>query len=86
MTAWKRDGDHLTRSLEFPTFMQAIDFINQVARAAEEMDHHPDILISYRRVTLNLSSHDVGGVTSRDLALDAKIDLLITQSGARVTS
>lgn len=86
MTAWSRDGDHLTRSFEFASFMQAIEFVNQVARTAEEIDHHPDILISYRRVTLNLSSHDTGGVTSRDLALASKIDALVPASGGRVIS
>ena len=86
MSAWRRDEDHLTRSLEFASFMQAIEFVNQVARTAEEIDHHPDILISWRRVTLNLSSHDVGGVTNRDFTLAARIDDLIPSSGGRVIS
>lgn len=86
MTAWRREGDHLTRCLEFASFMQAIEFVNHVARTAEEIDHHPDILISWRRVTLNLSSHDVGGITNRDFTLAGKIDGLIIQNGGRVIS
>lgn len=86
MTEWRREGDHLTRCLEFASFMQAIEFVNQVARTAEEIDHHPDILISWRRVTLNLSSHDVGGVTNRDFTLAGKIDGLIIQYGGREIS
>ena len=86
MSAWRRDEGHLTRSLEFASFMQAIEFVNQVARTAEEIDHHPDILISWRRVTLNLSSHDVGGVTNRDFTLAARIDDLIPASGGQVIS
>ena len=86
MTAWTREAGHLTRSLEFESFMKAIDFVNQVARVAEEIDHHPDILISWRRVTLNLSSHDVGGITNRDFALAAKLDGLILEHGGREIS
>ena len=83
---WKRESDHLTQKLEFDTFMKAIDFVNQVARTAEEMDHHPDILISFRRVTLNLSSHDAGGVTDRDIALSRKLDGIIIENGGRQIS
>lgn len=86
MTVWRREGDHLSRCLEFSSFMQAMEFVNQVARASEEIDHHPDILISWRRVTLNLSSHDVGGVTNRDFALAGTIDGIIDQTGAQVIS
>lgn len=86
MTMWRHEGDHLTRCLEFSSFMKAMEFVNQVARAAEEIDHHPDILISWRRVTLNLSSHDVGGITNRDFALAGKIDGLIIQGGGRESS
>ena len=86
MTGWRREADHLTRCLEFATFMKAIEFVNEVAAVAEEIDHHPDILISWRRVTLNLSSHDVGGVTNRDLALAGRIDGLIIENGGREIS
>jgi 4a-hydroxytetrahydrobiopterin dehydratase len=49
-------------------------FVTRVALRAEAMDHHPDILISYSRVTLTLSSHDAGGLTERDFRLAEKID------------
>jgi len=83
---WRREADHLTRTLEFDTFMKGIEFVNQVARVAEELDHHPDIVISFRRVTLNLSSHDAGGVTDRDFALSRKIDGVISEYGGRQIS
>jgi 4a-hydroxytetrahydrobiopterin dehydratase len=48
--------------------------VNRVAALAEAADHHPDILVSYTRVTLTLSTHDAGGLTARDFALARQID------------
>lgn len=76
LTHWKRSGDAIQRVFEFPTFMGGIDFVNQVARAAEEAQHHPDITINYNRVTMQLISHDSGGVTERDVKMAGKIDQL----------
>jgi len=71
---WKRDGEWLERRYEFPTFPAAIAFVNRVADAAEALDHHPDIAISYTKVTLRVSTHDAGGLTANDFALAARID------------
>lgn len=56
--------------------MAGIDLVVQVARAAEEVGHHPDVDIRYDRVTFTLTSHDVGRLTERDLRLAARIDVL----------
>jgi 4a-hydroxytetrahydrobiopterin dehydratase len=58
----------------FSDFKGSMLFVNRVAELAEAMDHHPDILISYRRVTLTLTSHDSGGLTERDFRLAGRID------------
>jgi 4a-hydroxytetrahydrobiopterin dehydratase len=58
----------------FSDFKGSMLFVNRVAELAEAMDHHPDILISYRRVTLTLTSHDSGGLTDRDFRLAGRID------------
>lgn len=71
---WARRGDALVKTFTFPTFAAGIEFVRRVARAADEMDHHPDIDIRYTRVVCTLSSHDAGGVTERDLALAGTID------------
>lgn len=75
--AWTRDGDAITRTAELDTFPAAIAFVNRVAEAAEEADHHPDIDIRYRKVRLELSTHSAGGLTDKDFALARRIDALL---------
>jgi 4a-hydroxytetrahydrobiopterin dehydratase len=74
LPGWTREARRIRRTYEFDGFAAAIAFVNRVAGLAESQDHHPDILIEYRRVTLTLSSHDAGGITARDLRLAAAID------------
>lgn len=75
--AWYIGKNFIKREFKFDTFRQAIDFTNRVATLAEEQDHHPDICVYYNEVELTLSTHKVGGLTSNDFILAAKIDLLI---------
>ncbi|MFB3918150.1 MAG: 4a-hydroxytetrahydrobiopterin dehydratase [Terriglobales bacterium] len=79
LSQWKHAGKTLERQFEFPDFRVAMGFINQVAEKAEEMNHHPDITISYNKVKMSLSSHDAGGITRRDLMLAGKINELAPQ-------
>lgn len=74
---WTRIGDAIVRTCDFPSFAAAIAFVNAVADLAEAADHHPDIDIRYRRVTLALTTHDAGGLTRRDFALARQIDAAI---------
>jgi 4a-hydroxytetrahydrobiopterin dehydratase len=60
----------------FNDFLEAMQFVNQVARSAEGMNHHPDISIHYNKVRLSLTTHDEGGLTERDFRLARKIDRL----------
>ena len=72
---WSREGDEIVREWKFENFAQAMEFVNQVADAAEEANHHPDILIhSWNQVRLTLSTHSAGGITENDLSLAARID------------
>jgi 4a-hydroxytetrahydrobiopterin dehydratase len=75
---WDRHGDMLVRSWQFPSFRRALEFVNQVAALAEKVDHHPDIVVSYRVVRLELSTHSDGGLTEHDFALAAEINALPT--------
>jgi 4a-hydroxytetrahydrobiopterin dehydratase len=74
MTGWKRDDDEIEKKYQLADFKQAMVFVNKVADAAEAMDHHPDIKISYNKVKMSLSTHSEGGVTEKDFALAAQID------------
>ncbi len=75
---WDRHGDMLARSWQFPSFRRALEFVNQVGAIAEKHDHHPDILLSYRQVQLQLSTHSEGGLTERDFEFASEINALPT--------
>ncbi|HEY6016697.1 MAG TPA: 4a-hydroxytetrahydrobiopterin dehydratase [Gaiellaceae bacterium] len=66
---WQERDEALEREFEFPSFPEAIAFVNRVAELAEAENHHPDIAISYRRVTLRWTTHSAGGITDRDREL-----------------
>ena len=74
LAGWSRRGDVLTRTYQFRNFAQAMEFVNRVAGLAESANHHPDIDIRYSKVTLALSTHDAGGITSNDVALARSVD------------
>jgi len=71
---WRRDGGSIVRTVEAPSFLEGIELVRSVARAAEAADHHPDIDIRWRTVTFTLSTHSEGGLTAKDFALAAEID------------
>ena len=71
---WRQDNDHIVRDFSFPSFAEAMSFVNQVAQISEEIDHHPDFAISYKRVTLSVTTHSEGGITRRDFRLAGRID------------
>ena len=72
----RADAKAISRSLAFKDFGQAFGFMTAVALAAERLDHHPDWTNRYNRVEISLSSHDVEGLTGRDVRLARKIDSL----------
>jgi 4a-hydroxytetrahydrobiopterin dehydratase len=73
---WQRDEESLVRTRRFSDFVHAIDFVEEVAAVAEELQHHPDIDIRYNKVTLRLSTHSAGGLTARDVELAARLDAI----------
>lgn len=76
LNGWSLHNAEIARTFQCDSFMQAIDFVVAVARLAEEANHHPDIDIRWSKVTLRLSTHSAGGLTSKDFALAARIDAL----------
>jgi 4a-hydroxytetrahydrobiopterin dehydratase len=72
---WAREGDSIVRELKLPDFAAAMAFVNQVAAMAEDVNHHPDILLhGWNRVRLTLSTPSEGGLTQADIDLARGID------------
>lgn len=74
LPGWRQNGNAIERRFQFDNFVKAMEFVNHIAEAAEAVNHHPDILISYNKVTLSLVSHDSGGVTQRDVKMAKRIN------------
>ena len=75
---WRREGDSIVRDVERDGFTAAMALANAVAEAANDANHHPDILVhGYKHVRLTLSTHSAGGITENDFALAGMIDGLI---------
>jgi 4a-hydroxytetrahydrobiopterin dehydratase len=80
---WRREGAEIERDFKFADFKEAMAFVNQVADAAEEANHHPDILVhGWNKVRLSLTNHAQGGLTEADFAMAATIDGLGGGAGA----
>ena len=73
---WTEVDGALERTFELASFAAALDFVNRVGALAEAENHHPDIAISYRRVTIRWWTHTAGGITDRDRELAEKTDEL----------
>ena len=72
---WERDGDEIVREWKFADFAAAVAFVNRVADAAEEANHHPDIYLhGWNKVRLSLTNHSAGGLTETDFVLAGLFD------------
>jgi 4a-hydroxytetrahydrobiopterin dehydratase len=78
LRGWTLQGDEIVKQYTFKDFPEAIAFVSRLAPEAEAADHHPDILITYKRVTLTYSTHSEGGLTDKDFAGAAGADRLAT--------
>jgi 4a-hydroxytetrahydrobiopterin dehydratase len=73
---WQVAESKLLKRFNFNNFAEALDFINRVGDIAERHDHHPDITFGWGYAEINLTTHDAGGLTSRDFAVAAQIDAI----------
>jgi len=73
---WTNDGQALAKTFDRGSFNGAIAFVNAVAAVANRLDHHPDIAVSWKEVTIRTWSHDVNAITSRDTELAREIDAI----------
>ena len=67
LPGWTREGDAIRKQFTFASFPEAVAFVNRLVPDAEAADHHPDLTINYRRVTVEYSTHSEGGITRNDI-------------------
>jgi 4a-hydroxytetrahydrobiopterin dehydratase len=79
LSGWSLQGDEIRKQYTFKDFPAAIAFVNRLAPEAEAADHHPDIQINYKRVTLTYSTHSEGGLTDKDFAGAAAADSVVAR-------
>jgi len=82
MAGWSRHGDAITRQYAFKGFPDAVAFITRLAFDAEAADHHPDLQVNYRKVTVTWSTHDEGGLTEKDFNGARQSDTIAQRLGA----
>jgi 4a-hydroxytetrahydrobiopterin dehydratase len=75
------DGHHLEKTYKFKDFRQALDFTNAVGEIAESQGHHPEITLTWGKVTIRIWTHKVGGLTESDFILAAKADKAFAKRG-----
>jgi 4a-hydroxytetrahydrobiopterin dehydratase len=76
-SGWHQEGEHIVRDWQFKDFAAAIAFVNEVAAVAEDMNHHPDIIVhGWNKVRLSVTNHSAGGLTDADFALAKRVDAL----------
>jgi 4a-hydroxytetrahydrobiopterin dehydratase len=76
LPGWTLVGKEIQSIRKFPDFVSAINFVNHLVEPAEAAGHHPDLAISYNKVTINLTTHDAGGLTQKDFDLAKTISQL----------
>jgi 4a-hydroxytetrahydrobiopterin dehydratase len=76
LDGWERAADAIEKSFKRGDFVGAVAFVSSLIEPAEEMNHHPDVSISWETVTVTISTHSEGGLTAADFELAAKIDAL----------
>ena len=76
LPGWTRRGDALTKTFKFRGFPQSVEFVERIVAPAELMNHHPGVDVRYDKVSITLSTHDAGGLTTNDFDLAAEIDQL----------
>ena len=82
--SWAVQGDGLVRTFTFASFADAIAFVTRLAFDAEAADHHPDLHVSYRKVTVTWSTHSEGGITEKDFEGTRQADAIASRLGFKV--
>jgi 4a-hydroxytetrahydrobiopterin dehydratase len=76
LDGWERRGDAIAKDFKLADFKGSVEFVNRLTPVAEEMNHHPDLTISWNTVTVSITTHSEGGLTENDFELAGKIEAL----------
>jgi 4a-hydroxytetrahydrobiopterin dehydratase len=76
LEGWEREGEGITKTFDRGDFVGSVKFVDSLVEPAEEMNHHPDLEISWADVKVTITTHSEGGLTANDFELAAKIDAL----------
>ena len=76
LEGWNVEGCELVKTFRFPSYLAGIDFVSRLGQAAEAMNHHPDLLVGWRKVTMRVTTHSAGGLSELDVALAREADRL----------
>ena len=76
LEGWERSGEAIVKQFDNGDFKGSVDFVNRLTPQAEDMNHHPDLEISWKTVTVTISTHSEGGLTENDFELARRIDAL----------
>jgi 4a-hydroxytetrahydrobiopterin dehydratase len=74
LEGWQRSGEAIEKQFRLDDFKGSVEFVNRITPEAEEMNHHPDLEISWNKVTVTITTHSEGGLTSGDFDLAKRID------------
>jgi 4a-hydroxytetrahydrobiopterin dehydratase len=74
LEGWDREGEVITKTFELADFVGAVEFVNKLVAPAEDMGHHPDVCVSWNKVTVSITTHAAGGLTANDFELARRID------------
>ncbi len=74
LPGWEQDGPAIRKQYSFDSFMEAVAFVNRVAATAEHINHHPDIIVNYKKVTIRFWTHKKNATTGADVYTAAEVD------------
>ena len=76
LEGWERRGDAIVKTFELADFVGSVEFVDKLVEPAEDMGHHPDLSISWNKVSVSITNHAAGGLTANDFELARRIDAL----------
>lgn len=79
LPGWKYENKALVRTETFPTYLDALAFVQRVGAAAEEANHHPDIIMNYKTVTIKYWTHKIGDVSKGDMTMAGRVEAILTE-------
>lgn len=76
LNGWEHIGDTIQKAFSFSDFNEGLDFVNKVAKISEEINHHPDVLLTYGSVLLTITTHSENGITKKDIDFAKRVNEL----------